>query len=243
MKAINWAVALAMATGVGGCAIDEQGGAEPEASATEQAATTTDVWHGTWNGGSAQVSFWNGTGGGYLDVFENNAGQNRNAYLTFSRWSFDPNSLQCWSWTDWWGYTYSWCYYTKYSYAYGWGQIPTSDAQLTPGQARVHTTLPSTFGGYQCTIDYQNWIFECTSAAGGDVDVAWHKDGVYSTFHSGTDQQEYGPYSFKSQGTYRTTSARASGSLLGTAFDDAYGYFGDTKQTNVSKYVIQTPHP
>ena len=79
--------------------------------------------------------------------------------------------------------------------------------------------------------------------ADGQIDVQWRKDGAYSTFNSGTNQQSWGPYTFKSQGTYRSTSARGSGSVLGLSFSDAYGYFGDTRGTNVTRSVSLTPNP
>lgn len=240
MKAIKLAcLVVAMA---GGCAVDETESYDVET--TEQAATQADVWHGTWNGGSANAQFWSGYGGGYVDVFENGTGSSRSAWVNLATWSIDPSSQVCWSWTDWWGYTYNWCWYTRSTYTYGWGQVPAGDAQLTPGNARLKTTFGAGFSGYQCVYDWSNWTSEpCTSLAGGSVDATWRKDGSYSVFSSGTHQTSYGTYSFKTQGTYRHSSARASGSILGIDFSDAYGYFGDTRQTNVSKSIFRTPKP
>jgi hypothetical protein len=239
MKAIKMACVVAL----GACAVDAEAPEDVTTAVTEQAVTQTDVWHSTWNGGSATASFSSATGSGYLDVYEGQMGQERTAYLQFSTWSVDPTSQQCFTWTDWWGFDYSYCYFTRYTYAYGWGPIPASDAQLTPGNARVSTTLGAGFGGYQCTIDYTNWIFDCGAPTGGTIDVRWNKNNQYSSFSSGTSQQSYGPYTYKQQGTWRSTSASASGTVLGTSFTESYGYFGDTRGTNVTKSVIKTPNP
>ena len=240
MKAIKLACAVAM---LGACAVDAEDASEELATGEAEQAVTTDVWHATWNGGSANAQFWSPTGSGYVDVFEGRSGSTRYAYLNFSSWSFDPSSTQCFTWTDWWGYESTYCYYTKYTYAYGWGQIPAGDAQITPNHAHVKTTLGSNFGGYQCTVDYSTWIFDCGVPTGGTVDIRWNKNGQYSVFQSGTTQQTFGPYTYKAQGSYRSASADASGSLLGITFAGTYGYFGDTKGTNVTKSVIPTPNP
>lgn len=245
MKTINVvALAAAMLGGVGACAVDE---AQPDYEVTfeeaEQSATQTDVWHATWNGGSARAEYWGPHGSGYVDVFEGRSGSTRYAYLNYSTWAGDPTTQQCFTWTDWWGWTQTYCYYTRYTFAYGWGQIPAQDAQLTPGHARVKTTVGSGFGGYQCTIDYSTWTFECGAPTGGDIDIRWNKNGQYSSFSSGTSQVAYGPYTFKQQGTARWASANATGTLLGTAFEATYAQFGDTRGTNVSKSVFQTPRP
>jgi hypothetical protein len=233
---------VALLGGLGGCAVDEEQ-SDVMLEESEQAATQSDVWHATWNGGSANAQFWGPYASGYVDVFEGRSGSTRYAYLNFSTWSVDPTSEQCVTWTDWWGYPYTYCYYTRYSFGYGWGQIPAQDAQLTPGHARVKTTLGANFGGYSCTVDYANWIFQCGAPTGGEVDIRWNKNGQYSSFSSGTSQQTYGAYTYKQQGTYRSASANASGTLLGATFDVAYGSFGDTKGTNVTKSVMQTTAP
>ncbi len=206
--------------------------------------STTPVFHSVWNGGSANAWNWGWYSSGYIDAFENTSGLNRAAYLYFAVSSVDPNSLQCYTWTDWWGYTYSWCYYTRYTWSYGWGQIPAQDFQVNPNAARVKYTVgsDSSFYAYQCTIDYSTWTFNCGVPTGGDIDVAWSKDGQWSSSHSGTDQSSYGPYTFQTSGTWSSNSAHASGSILGASFD-ASGGFGDTHQSNVTKDILNTPQP
>lgn len=237
MNAMKWIVTMAL---VAGCAVDEAD--EPTTSATTQEATNVDVWTGTWNGASAHASSWSQYGGGYVDVFENGTGQNRSAYLNFSTSAYDPTSQQCFDWTDWWGYTYHWCYFTRYTYTYGWGQISAQDVQITGTNARVSTTLPSSYYSTQCTVDWYNWSYTCTTGTGGTVDLRWRKDGQSSYFQSGTQQYAYGAYTFKSQGGFRSASAQAEGSLLGNAFAGSGG-LGDTRGTSVSKSVFKTPNP
>jgi len=241
MKPMNWLCVMAMSVAVGGCAVDDA--EDVTTDVAEQGLTQADVWHGTWNGGSANAQFWSPTGSGYLDVFENGSGQNRTAYLSFSTWSFDPTSEQCFTWTDWLGSDYTYCYYTRFTYAYGWGQIPAGDAQLSPNHAHVKTTLSSSFGGYQCTVDYTTWPWTCGAPTGGTIDVRWNKNGQSSYFNSGTSQGSYGAYTFKTQGTYRSSSANATGNVLETSFTDSWGAFGNTRGTSVTKSVQRTPSP
>jgi hypothetical protein len=246
MKTINVACVAAAMAMLGGCAIDEQGGVDGDeaVAVAEQAATQADVWHASWNGGSVDASSYGYLSSAYVSAFEYKSGSTRYAYVNLSKWSVDPTSQQCFTWTDWWGGTYDYCYYTRYSYTWGWGSIPEHDLQISPNAARLRTELSSNFGGYTCTWDWYNWQTSgCTSLAGGSVDLKWNKNGGYSTFSSGTSQTEYGAYTFKAQGTYRSSSAQATGSFLGETFDSAYGSFSDTRGVNVTRSVLKTPNP
>lgn len=243
MKTIMIGCAVAV---LGACAVDGNVDVSEDVttSEAEQAATQTDVWRQTWNGGSANAQFWSPTGGGYIDLFENKSNMGQFAYLTVSAWGVDPTSQRCETWEPWPGEVWQWCFYSRSTYTYVWGQIPTGDAAITPGLARVKTTLGAGVAGYQCTYDYDNWANSgCVAPTGGVVDVRWNKNGFTSSFHSGTDQQTFGPYTYKSQGTWRSASADATGTVLGIDFSGGYGYFGDTRGSNVTKSVIQTPKP
>lgn len=245
MKAIN--LVCTVAAMLGGCAVDDAGTQEGEVENTavaEQAATQTDVWHATWNGASVNASSYGYLRGAYVDAWEYKSGSTRYAYLTLSSWSVDPTSEQCFNWTDWWGNTWGYCYYTRSTYSWGWGSIPESDLQVNPGTARLNTTLGSTFYGTTCTWDWYDWTQSgCTSMAGGTIDLRFNKDGNVSAFSSGTSQYSYGAYTYKNQGTYRYSSAQANGTVLGNEFASNYGQFGDTRGVNVSKSVIRTPNP
>lgn len=237
MKTINLACVLAV---LGACAVDEASDALVLAD-DAQAATQADVWNSTWNGGSASAQFSSATGGGYLDVYEHKTKDFRYAYVNLSAWSFDPTSLQCFTYDDPWYGTWEYCYFTRSTYTYGWGQIPESDARMNGNAAHVKTTFGPSFYGYQCTWDSNNWMSSgCLPLTGASIDVRWHKDGVFSTFQSGTNQQQYGGYTYKSQGTYRSASARASGTIVGQSYEGAWGSFGDTRGVNVSKSITRT---
>jgi hypothetical protein len=235
---------------VAGCAVEDVD--RSSTARTEQALTDGgsgsgsgggsggggSVWHANWNGGSASVTFWDAYSGGYLNAWESKSGGTRTAYLWFDRYSVDPASLQCVTY-NWWGWDYTYCYYTRYSYDYGWGEVAGTDVVINNGVARVHSTLPSTFYSLSCTIDYNDWTnTTCSTGTGSTVDVVWHKDGLTSTFSSGTSQQDWGSYSFKSQGTYSSSSALANGSLLGHDFADARGSFGDSHSTSIGMDIV-----
>lgn len=242
MKTIKVVVAAVVLGGVGACATDEAQSYEVTFDEAEQAATQADVWTQTWNGGSAGGWFWGTTGSGYLDAFEYKTRDSRSAYVNFSVGGYDPTSLQCFTET-WFGETWEWCWYTRYTYSYGWGAVPASDVKLNPNSARVKTTLGANFYGTQCTHDWVSWQYTCAPLAGGAIDVSWSKDGFASQFNSGTTQQSYGPYTFKSQGSFRSSSATLSGSILGVDILGGGGSMGDTRGVNVSKSVFQTPRP
>ena len=238
---------------IGGCTVDN-GSAIP-AGETAQATTVADagtgggnpgpnVWHSVWNGGSAYANSWGPTSSGYIDAYENKSGQSRYAYLNYYENAVDPTSQTCYSYTDWWGDTYSYCYYTRFSWDYGWGQIPTHDFQVTPSGARVKTTVAAggTFYAYHCDVDYGSWLWNCYVPTGGTIDVKWGKSGGYSQSQSGTSEHAYGPYTYRTSGTFTSSSAHAQGSILGVSFD-AFGSFGDTHQASVTKEIVNTPRP
>jgi hypothetical protein len=243
MKAMNMVVAIAAVAGVGGCAVDDVDHPVEAETATVEQAATVDVWTGTWNGASASAWSYGAFEGGYIDAFENKTPQGRRAFLNFTMWSVDPTSEQCSEWTDWWGSTYTWCWFTRSTYTYGWGEIPQQLAQFTATTARVKGTLPASFSGYVCNFDWEDWTSApCSEATGGAIDVRWNKDGGYSHMSSGTQQQSYGTFTFKTQGTYRSTSAQAQGTILGLSFHGSGGV-GTTRGVNVAKSVQRTPKP
>ncbi len=244
---------MVVAALVGGCVAGDAAQSADEAALTGSGSgsgtgsgsgSTTPVWHSVWNGGNANASNWGWYSAAYIDAYENVSGQNRAAYLNYSFSSVDPTSEQCYSWTDWWGDTYTWCYYTRYTWDYGWGQIPASDFQVTPNAARVKTVISSssTFYAYHCSVDYSTWTFNCGVPVGGTVDVQWSTDGQSSSSHSGTETTSWGPYSYRTSGTWSSSSAHASGSIIGNSFD-GFGGFGDTHQVSVTKDILNTPHP
>lgn len=222
------------------CAGHEQG----DLGTIAQEASAS-VWHSKWNGGNAGASFGDQFAGGYLDVWEGGG----YASLSYSTYSVDPTSEVCVTETfpcDWegcepWEYTY--CYYTRYSYEYGWGQIPATDfAFRNSGVARVATTVASgsDFWAWRCDVDYNSpEASVCTESAGGTIDVTWARDGLSSSFHSGVDHSDWGTYSFRTAGQWRTWSASANGSLIGLAFSNGWASMSSNKGVSISKDVVR----
>ena len=228
----------------------DEGAYPDEDVADVSAAATVSVYHSVWNGGSAWMSFWDGLSSGYLSVWEGGA-RAATAYLNFSRGSVDPTSEVCqtvvydWCWdgqTEGCRQEYTYCYYTRFTYEYGWGEIPARDARLNGGDARLKTTIASgpSFWLIRCDFDANDWSYSCTNEGGGTIDLAWHKDGNYSSFHSGVSEDSYGRYTFRTNGQYRSSSALVDGSFLGGEIAFATGSTSSNRGVNVSKDVLET---
>ena len=208
------------------------------------ATTTSNVWHSSWTGGSAIASFSDGmTGlsGGFVQVWEGGTQTMNGASLWYNYFAYDPTSQVCYTYWFPWG-VYQYCYYTRYSYDYGWGSIPASDVRITPAVVGVNTTVTSgpTFYATHCDIDYNNWWnANCYNVTGGRIDIRWTKHNTYSSFSTGTQQSDYGIYSYKTEGTSWNSAALASGSLLGHSFTNAGGQIGDSRTNTVSMTITR----
>lgn len=221
---------------LGACAVE----AEPELDSTTEAATVT-VWHSVFNGTSADTSFSNEFNGAYLSVWQGKSGNTSTTSLSYSKWEIDPTSLECFTecfpnddgtCTPW-----EWCYYTRSSHEYGWGEIPNADFTGNANSAKLDTVVAAgpTFYVERCEIDpISGWT--CGAGAGGEIHALWGKDGYASGHQSGTNSQTYGRYSFRSVGTYRWFSATVSGALLGIDFAGSGG-ISNSRGSNVSKDV------
>lgn len=222
-----------------GCGTSRDGG-ESEAVASAKQALVT---HFNWNGGGASASSWTPESGFYIDVNDNGT----TAYLSFNANSVDPTSKKCFSEV----YPpkdpffpppppYEYCWYTRYTYTYGWGMIPSTDFHTTKHAARLSTTVTSgsEFFFQSCTVDKDAGTFTCLPAgASGTIDMTWSSNGVASSFHSGVDHKTYGSATYKTTGRWVTSSADASGTVLGIAVT-AQGSLMDTQGTTVAKDVV-----
>jgi len=188
------------------------------------------VLHSTWNGGNANASFGDPMmgSGGFIDFWQGGS----TTYLNYGYTAVDPNSQFCMS-------PGMFCWYTRYSYDNGFGPIPSSDANTTPRSATLNTTITpgGSFYTTHCDIDYFYGIFNCGPGMGGAIIAQWTKTDTFSSFNSGVSHMDFGPTSSKTQGNWWSSSAVASGSLLGHAFTNALGGFGSTRGTNVIKEV------
>lgn len=112
---------------------------------------------------------------------------------------------------------YTYCYYTRYSWESGWGDIPEGDFRVGRGGARLSTTVASSpsFFVERCTVDRLSWTWECTNEGGGVIDVAWTGNDIYSSFESGVRHHTFGKYKSRWMGQWRSQSADGSGTLVG----------------------------
>lgn len=250
------AAALAAAVSLAACTQTFDDGA-PEATAgdTELAATAVNVFHATWKGAQAGVWFGDGLVGGGIDVFQGTSNRQSTAYVNFSTYAIDPTSEVCTTETycvpdrkgspDCTPEEITYCWHSRVSYVYGWGEIPTSQFVSRGTSARLHTTVDAaTFTIERCTVDQGNgeepWT--CTQGgAGGEIDVTWSGDRSNSFFSSGVTRQNYGRYSYSSNGTYSSIAASADGALFGMPFLNAGGSLSNSKNVSISKDVTTNP--
>jgi hypothetical protein len=233
---------VAALAGVGGCAV-EQGGDRvvPAETTTVEQASTQSVFTQTWNGMGADMSFGSPDGSyGWVSVFEGGTAQNRTTTLWYALHAPDPTSVECdvWPWPG--------CSYTRYTLEYGFGAISPADftSNAGGGWARVVTTLPATFESTRCTSDTSTGSYECgPGTAAGTIDLAWTDNNVSSMLQSGTQQQTFGRTMFKTQGTYRGSSADVAGTLLGLDIDvtGMAGTISSTRGLNVTKSITPVP--
>jgi predicted small lipoprotein YifL len=208
-----------------------------------QAATT--VTKTKWNGASASVSVPLENGWAYVSAYEDVTKTGRTTYLNYQRSVVDPSSYTCWSETycDWLDpetcETYEWCDYTRYSWEYAWGEIPSQ--AFRAGKSAAHLTvdianLPD-FYSEVCTVDYAVGTYECTNGTGtGNFDLAWVKNKDFSYSNNGTSRYTFGKYSYKSVGQWSSTSANVSGVAFGSPLQGV-GDISQSKGSSVSKEI------
>jgi len=218
--------------------LDDPERPDEETSVAQAAATDASVWHTVWNGGSAGASKHDELSSAYVEIWEGGTGQDRSTYLWLSTSSVDPASQVCET-VDWWGEPWTWCYYSRYTYSYGWGTVPARDAALSAGNAGIRTTLPQD-GFYleRCTVDWSSGSYTCDRDVAGEIDLRWHKDARYSSFSSGSSRYTWGVYSYKSNGSWRSSSAEVRGSLLGVTMDGDDAWLSASHSVNISKVVV-----
>jgi hypothetical protein len=138
----------------------------------------------------------------------------------------DPTSLVCT------GY----CYYARWTFDDGFGVIPRTDAQITPGNAQLHTsTTVDGFTTTRCTYDQRDGSYSCDTPPSGAIDITWNRVGLTSDFAAGTNRQTSPTFTTQSEGTFWMSSAQASGSVPDHAFDIAYGTLNDTQNNMAMK--------
>lgn len=205
-----------------------------------------NVWHSSQNGGAASLNFYDGNGtSGFLSAYENGTGQSRVANLVFSFGGPDPTSQVCYTWTDpWWG-TYTYCYYTAYFTEWGWGAIPPSDFTVgaSAESARLHTTTGPSFYTEKCTYTWYPWgWYNCQFGMSETLDVAWNYNGQSSHSQNGTTTNTYGAYSQQTSGRFVSRSATATGTAAGLTITGAFGGIEDSQGSTVSRDIVRATH-
>ena len=203
----------------------------PESSVA-QGASPNVIFRSVQKGNGAGGGSWGELGGYDIQVWEGGTAQALAAGLWFSFYEVDPTSYHCeivsYQAPGGEPVEFEQCWYTRSTYTYGNGLIPARDVSSKAGRhTAVHTDLTGNLGIWSqtCSWDSLTQIGECTSGTvSGRVDVEWVANGRGSGFNSGVSQYRSGAYSFRSNGTWRASSANFSGEILGQAISGTEGY-------------------
>lgn len=206
-----------------------QGDIDDVGSVTEGATSTH---HSVQNGASASASGGDGFSSWYVSAWEDGA---YGAYVSFYSSTVDPASEVCV--TEEYpprcppddpmccppddpscgAFSYTYCYYTRWTYEYAYGAIDGNDFRASRNGARLRTSLDPSTGIYyeRCTFDRLAGTGECTTGAGTDLTVTWARDGMYSAFHQGITESQWGPFTHRTNGRWTFASATVAGSIGG----------------------------
>jgi hypothetical protein len=227
-------------------------GAEPKApAADEPVAETTKalsqtVWHGSQNGGSATAEAYSELSDTYIDAFESKSGKSRSVSMFLFSYTYDPTSQTCDEETICWDpsdpnscETYEYCYYARYTYTNGYGQLPKKDFSVGKKTAELHTDLAKDPNFYASTCDQDG---NC-AAATGTIDVSWAANGQYSSQTNGTSSYTYSfgneKYSARTSGVSSSSSANVLGTALGHSMDSSYGSVYASSGSSITKDIIK----
>ena len=233
------------------CVADEG----PEVGSVEAPVAAVTVYRSSFKGTAAHTWFGDELSGGYIDVWQGGTVATPTAGLSYNTYVVDPTSQVCTTesycrkgdpaCTD--PVEYTHCTYTRYTYEYGYGQIPAADFQIRGGTARVDTIVAAgpTFWIDRCEIDYGNPEnpYACGTGGGGVITIAWMKDGVSSSIWTGTSRWSSGKYSVHTQGNGSQQSAVADGTLVGRDVANTAGAISRSHGASVSKDVVANPRP
>ncbi len=192
-------------------------------------AETVTLWQAKGNGRSAEVQFSDyGNGiraGGRINLFQNN-GQ---TFLFYEIWGNDPSSEVCHTEIGNDGTEFTICVFTRTTYNYGWGLIPTNDIEFTATSAHLATTTGPGFSTTHCVTVVSNSVTTCSAGASVAFNLLWTANDLSTKSSAGVTETAIGPFKFTSQGAVQGTSAFVSGSALGIGVANAPGWLGDTK--------------
>lgn len=223
------ASALASTLLLGACAPDDQADV---GSSSDELRTT--VFNTVWNGGSADAYGGDALSSWSVGTWENQSRGVRTAYVSYNLYAADPTSETCV--TETWDRCelpgtcapeeYVFCYYTRASWEYGYGPIPTSALRISGDAASLDVALPTAgFATEHCTADHVAGTFECTPGGGstGSITLSWAATDWWSNSRNGSESSTYGQYVNRTSGVWTSTSAVASGTFFGAEVNSEGG--------------------
>jgi len=212
---------------------------DEEVGEAEQAAGTV-VNHFVWSGGNADTWFGDEFTWTNIGIYEGGTPQDRRVSLSYWSQSVDPTSYECQE-ADWDGNGTiepweMWCGYSRGSWSYGWGEVPSSAVKMNKKGANVDVALGglANFYGESCSWDWDSGQTCTNGAVSGDINLLWQSNGEYSQSQNGTQTYNYGAYSFRSIGTSSYASANVAGTAFGSSVD-AKGTIGQGKNVSIDR--------
>lgn len=193
-----------------------------------------------WNGSGVAAGWQDQYGTHEVGVAEGSNKNTRTAYLTLFESVADPASEVCVTETV--PFPHTRCDFTRYTWTYGWGNIPPEHVQIAVSAARLNTDISKIPDFYfsRCTVDTSTGVADCIDLPPvGTFALEWKRTGDGSDFFSGVSEYRRGKYVFRSSGTSRTFSGTATGSFLGTPVSDIPG--GTGSGVNVTMEIFPAP--
>jgi len=179
---------------------------------------------------AAEVSRFKANGASADLYFEQNG-----VYTSLSVYQGDQNQSYL-------SYYQSQCAYTDVSFTCSgknlYGALSNRDFSLQGKNKATLSTNGSGLSGtsftYTCTYDTYDCNFQETPISGGTFQVTWNKSSEYSSHNTGTSQSEYFNFRYRSSGSYSSTSAKASGNVLGVSLSNVSGSIGVSKSRSIT---------
>jgi len=112
---------------------------------------------------------------------------------------------------------------------FGFGAIPPADIEVTPSNGHVHTSTSVPGFTFQRCV-YSEGTITCTDGIAGTIDMTWHDNGLSSQFNAGTSSISTQSFMTRFEGTSWSVNATATGDVVGTHIETAYGNISDTRQ-------------
>jgi hypothetical protein len=112
---------------------------------------------------------------------------------------------------------------------FGFGAVPPSDIEVTPSNGHVHTSTSVPGFTFQRCV-YSEGTTTCSDGIAGTIDMTWHDNGLSSQFNSGTSSIRTQSFMTRFDGTSWSVNATATGDVVGTHIETAYGNLSDTRQ-------------